>query len=166
MHSPEQHQEAIGASMAVIGWREPVALPDWGIRAIKTKIDTGARTSAIHVDNIREVEGDRVRFDVIVSPACDASPAKMVSVETGVVRLSRVKPTTGERQERLVVRARIQLGFVEREIELSLVSRHGMLCRLLLGRKALEGFLVDPSRPKRLARRKSARSSAARRRRA
>ena len=139
-------------AVTVVGWREPVALPDWGIAAIKTKIDTGARTSAIHVDNLVELPGDRVRFDVVVSASCGNLPATRMNVETDVVRISRVKPSTGERQERLVVRTRMKLGEVERDIELSLVSRHGMLCRLLLGRTALEGFFVDPSHAKRLAR--------------
>ena len=147
---PQQEQQEIVTT--IVGWREPVGLPDWGIRAIKTKIDTGARTSAIHVDRLEELPGDRVRFDVIVSAACERSIAHIVKVESDVVRTSRVKPSTGERQERLVVRTRMKLGDVEREIELSLVSRHGMLCRLLLGRTALKGFLVDPSSPKRLAR--------------
>lgn len=147
-----QSREQVQGVAMVVGWREPVALPEWGIAAIKTKIDTGARTSAIHVDHLEELPGERVRFDVIVSAACERSPAQIVKVESDVVRTSRVKPSTGERQERLVVRTRMKLGDVEREIELSLVSRHGMRCRLLLGRTALTGFLVDPSRPKRLAR--------------
>lgn len=148
-------------STLVVGWRERVALPHWGIRAIKTKIDTGARTSAIHVDNLCELPGDRVRFDVIIAPACSDSPARTVNVETAVVRVSRVKPSTGQRQQRLVVRTMMRLGPVEREIELSLVSRHGMLCRLLLGRSALEGFLIDPSRPARLSRRRRTKGGAA-----
>jgi hypothetical protein len=135
----------------IIGWRETVALPDWGIHQIKTKMDTGARTSAIHVDNIVELPGNRVRFDVIVRPAIGDRPAELVPVEAEIARISRVRPTTGRRQHRIVVKTRMQLGRVVREIEISMVSRHGMLCRLLLGRSALAGlFVIDPGEPRRI----------------
>jgi len=150
MSRPTDQPMSMSAPPQVIGWREPASLPDWGIGLLKTKVDTGARTSAIHVDNIQKLPGNRVRFDVVVR----VSRLKTVSVETDVVRLSRVRPSTGARQQRLVVRTKVRLGGHEREIELSLVSRHGMLCRLLLGRSALkELFLVDPATPYRLYRR-------------
>jgi hypothetical protein len=143
----------LGRAMLIIGWREEASLPQWGIRAIKTKIDTGARTSAVHVDNVQLLPRRRVRFEVIVHPARGSRPAQRVPVETTIVRVSRVRPSHGERQERVVVRTQVRLGPVEKEIELSLVSRHGMLCRMLLGRKAVEGtFLIDPSKPSLLSR--------------
>jgi len=135
----------LGRALLVIGWREPVALPDWGIDSIKTKIDTGARTSAIHVDRVQLLPRRRVRFDVIVALPSGDGRAKRVTIETDIVRLSRVRPSDGCQQERLVVATRMRLGPVERTIELSLVSRHGMLCRMLLGRTAIKGgFLIDP----------------------
>lgn len=135
----------LGRALLVIGWREPVALPDWGIDSIKTKIDTGARTSAIHVDNLQLLPRNRVSFDVIVALACGNRRPKRVTVETDIVRLSRVRSSHGQREQRLVVATRMRLGPVERTIELSLVSRQGMLCRMLLGRTALKGgFLVNP----------------------
>jgi len=61
------------------------------------------------------------------------------------VRVSRVRPSHGTPQERLVCRTTIRVGALEREIELSLVCREGMLCRMLLGRTAIAGVaLVDP----------------------
>ena len=51
----------------VIGWREPVALPQWRIRRLKTKVDTGARTSALHVSGVEPVGEGRVRFEAVVS---------------------------------------------------------------------------------------------------
>ncbi len=139
---------SLGRAIIIIGWREPVALPEWGISQIKTKMDTGARTSAIHVDNIQELPGNRVRFDVIVAPATSRSKAYAVPVETHVVRVSKVRPSSGEQQARLVVSTIVQLGPVRQRIELSLVSRHNMLCRMLLGRSALKGhFLIDAAHP-------------------
>jgi hypothetical protein len=139
----------LGRALLVIGWREPVALPDWGIGSIKTKIDTGARTSAIHVDNIEHLPGNRVSFDVITSVRTDARGRRLIRrrpVETGIVRTSRVRNSAGHCEERLVVSTTLRFGPVEREIELSLVSRKRMLCRLLLGRMALKHrFLIDPT---------------------
>jgi len=128
----------------VVGWREYVDLPDFNVRGVLAKIDTGARTSALHVDNIVELPGDRVRFDVVLSRK---DPAQTVTTEADLVRTSKVKPSSGQKQHRLVVATTMRLGDVIKTIEVSLVSRHHMLCRMLVGRTALENdFLVDPAR--------------------
>ncbi|MFG0284272.1 MAG: ATP-dependent zinc protease [Phycisphaerales bacterium JB039] len=126
----------------VLGWRERVAIPSWGVRGIRAKIDTGARTSAIHVTHIEPVDADRVRFEVVTR---ERPARRTVTVEAGVVRWTSVRPSSGDAQQRPVVSAAIRIGPVRRTIEVSLVSREGMLCRMLIGRRALEGLLVDPS---------------------
>jgi len=130
--------------LKTVGWRERVALPDWGIRSIKAKIDTGARTSAIDVAQIEELEDGRIRFEVVTR----LTPERRTRwVEATPVRTSSVKPSHGELQQRYVCLTRVVMGGIEREIEISLVCRRAMLCRMLLGRTALEGVvLVDPSR--------------------
>ena len=127
----------------VLGWREWVSLPDWGIKKIRAKIDTGARTSAIHVSEMEMVGEDRIRFSVVVRER----PERRVRwVEAELSRSSRVKPSSGTPQTRPVVVTRMLLGGVECDIELSLVCREGMLCRMLVGRTAMEGnFFVDPA---------------------
>ena len=149
---PNPPQNAI---QVVVGWRERVGLPDWGIRHLKAKIDTGARTSALHVANIEETPGDdhHVRFEVVVRearPARNGRPAldRLTRwVQAELVREAIVKPSSGHRQTRPVVRTRLRLGRVEHEIEVTLVSRKGMLCRMLVGRSALAGrYAVDPQR--------------------
>ncbi len=128
----------------VVGWREFVDLPEWGIRGVRAKIDTGARTSAIHVAEIDYVEGERVRFKVVYR---ERPVRKTKWIEADLIRQAVVKPSSGKRQERPVVRTIIRIGSRDHEAELSLVNRKGMLCRMLVGRKALEGaFLVDPGR--------------------
>ena len=135
----------------VVGWRECVELPEWGIKGVRAKIDTGARTSAIHVAEIEEIDPGggasgvgRVRFEVVYR---EKPVRKTKWVEADLVRQSVVKPSSGKRQERPVVRTVIRIGGREHEAELSLVCRAGMLCRMLVGRKALEGtFVVDPGR--------------------
>ncbi|TVQ30399.1 MAG: ATP-dependent zinc protease [Phycisphaeraceae bacterium] len=131
------------AGKLVLGRREVVAIPEWGIRRVRAKVDTGARTSSIHVGRI-EVIDDRVHFDVMLSRK---NPTKAVPVEAALARMASVRPSTGEAQSRPVVEVEIVIGSVRRRIELTLVCRRGMLCRMLLGRSAIEGdFLVDPSR--------------------
>lgn len=125
-----------------IGWREYVVLPDWGIKRIRAKIDTGARTSAIHCSHIEELSEGRVRFEVVTR---ERPTRHTVWVEADVVRESVVKPSTGESQTRLVCKTRMLLGSAQEEIEIALVCREGMLCRMLLGRRGIPpGFAVDP----------------------
>lgn len=128
----------------IVGWREFVALPDWGIPRLKAKIDTGARTSAIHVGRLEELPDGRVRFEVVVR---ETPRLRTTVVEATPVRRTTVKPSSGVRQQRLVFRTRLEIGPLSREVELSLVSRKGMLCRMLVGRRALASHvLVSPVR--------------------
>jgi hypothetical protein len=128
-------------TLPVAGWREWVALPDWGIRRIRAKLDTGARTSAIHVSRIEEREDGRLRFQVVVR---EHPIPRTRWIEADAVRDARVKPSHGQLQDRKVVRTRMRLGLFEQEIEIGLVCRQGMVCRMLLGREALAGrLLVD-----------------------
>jgi len=129
-----------------IGWREYVSLPDWGVKGVVAKIDTGARTSAVHVEKIRRLPGRRVQFEVVTRRAKVDRPEKTVPVEAAVIRSTRVRSSTGHSQERFVVATRVRIGSVVRRIELSLVRREHMLCRMLLGRTALDGLLVDATR--------------------
>lgn len=131
-----------GSPLAV-GWREYVALPDWGIRRILAKADTGAKTGAIDVRNVVDLGAERVAFEVITRRRRDAR----VPVEAEVVRRSMVRSSLGEPHERLTVRTRLKIGPVEKTVELGLVDRSNMLCRVLLGRRALAPeLLVDSGR--------------------
>ncbi|HPF35164.1 MAG TPA: RimK/LysX family protein [Candidatus Krumholzibacteria bacterium] len=128
----------------VVGWREFVALPEWGIPRLKAKVDTGARTSAIHVGALEELPDGRVRFQVVVR---ETPNLRTTWVEATPVRRATIKPSSGVRQERLVFRTRMEIGPIARDVELSLVSRKGMLCRMLVGRRALPAHvLVSPVR--------------------
>jgi len=128
----------------VIGWTETVEFPDWNLGGVRAKIDTGARTSALHVENLEERNPGRVRFDVMIGRK---APFRRHTVTARVIKRARVRSSNGRHEERCFVRTTILLGGCLREIELSLVSRGKMLFRMLLGRKALEhDFLVDVSR--------------------
>jgi len=124
----------------IIGAAEYVDFPDWGVRGLSARVDTGARTSALHVENVKLVGSSRVRFDVRLRR--DDSTAR-VTVETKVSRRSPVRASTGKTEPRLFVKAMVRLGGREQLIEVGLVDRRQMLYRMLLGRSALERFLVD-----------------------
>jgi len=127
----------------LIGWSEVVALPDWGISHLNAKVDTGARTSALHVENVVESGEGHVRFDVIVN----LKPHIVHHVRAQVVRWGRIRSSTGHASHRLIVRTRLRLGTVEKEIDISLISREKMRYRMLLGRQALSrDFIVDVAR--------------------
>lgn len=128
----------------VIGVTEYVDLPEWRILSLRAKIDTGARSSALHVENIRELGSNRVRFDVRLSRS---QSERRVTIEAKIARRGGVRPSSGELQARIFVSTRVRIGPVEREIELSLVDRGSMIFRMLIGRRALaHAFLIDPSR--------------------
>lgn len=133
------------SQFTVIGRREYVKLPEWGIGAIRAKIDTGARTSAIHATNIQPIDdGKRVRFTIITSRK---ENARHIDLVAEIVRQANVRSSSGKQQNRYVVATRMRLGRVDRIIELSLADREEMLCPMLLGRRSLAGeFLVDVSR--------------------
>lgn len=122
----------------VVGWRERVALPAWGIRSLHAKLDTGARTSALDVAELR-VEGGQASFVVVVSRR---TSARRVAVTAPVARVARVRSSNGATAARYVVRTTLRLGTIDREIEITLVDRGDMIHRMLIGRSALEGLAV------------------------
>lgn len=111
---------------------------------MRAKVDTGARSSALHVENIQELGENRVRFDVRLHRK---HTDRRVTVEAPILRRGRVRPSSGHSQMRIFVAARVKLGPVEQDIELSLVDREKMIFRMLIGRSALEShFIVDVSK--------------------
>ena len=130
--------------MTTIGWLEHIDLPEWGVSGLVAKIDTGAKTSAIHVENIEALNDDEIKFDVVLSRK---RPDKTVHVKTNFVRRTIIKSSSGAKQNRYVVETFMRMGDVEKRIQISLVSRKRMMRRMLIGRTALDGtFLVDVSK--------------------
>jgi len=128
----------------LIGVLERVDIPAWGARGVHARVDTGARTSALHVESLTELGADRVRFALAKSETGGKRPAP---IEATVLRRGRVRSTSGKLESRVFVTARVVLGGDEHRIELGLVDRRHMQNPMLLGRSALAGrFLVDPGR--------------------
>ncbi|PWK82388.1 ATP-dependent zinc protease family protein [Fulvimonas soli] len=129
-----------------LGWRERVALPQLGIGLLRAKLDTGARSSALHVDGLEAFERGGVtwlRFGV--SPG--RRRAQTFLCEAPALDRRVVTDTGGRRTERWFIRSELLLAGHRFGIDISLTDRRHMLFPMLLGRTALEGrFAVDPAR--------------------
>jgi hypothetical protein len=130
----------------LIGWREWLSLPELGIPGIKAKIDTGARSSALHTHDyevFQRDDKDYVRFHL--HPLVKKSAIEL-SCEAPLLGYRNVKDSGGHSQKRPFIRTRARVGEIEWEIDLSLTNRENMKFRMLLGRAALaQNFAVDPS---------------------
>ena len=132
----------------IIGWREWVGLPELGIRRLKAKIDTGARTSALHAFSVEAYTEDDgcewVRFGV--HPR-QHSVEKEVYCQAPIVDRRLVRDSGGHQEERIVIATVATMGEYRFPLELTLTARDDMLFRMLLGRTAMRGlFVVDPAR--------------------
>lgn len=133
----------------IIGRSEYIDFPDWGIRQILAKTDTGAKSSALHVEDITKLDDGRVQFHVVVRRKPER---ELVEVTTTPTRWAKVRSSTGHFQLRCFVKTRAIMGPIEKEIEISLVSREKLNYRMLIGRQALhKDFIVDVSKQHALA---------------
>ena len=131
----------------IAGWREWVGLPDLDVLAIKAKLDTGARTSALHafgLETFRRRGHDYARFEI--HPDQDSARGR-VRVEARVEEWRRVRSSNGTTQLRPLIHTTLELLGERWEIDLTLTNRDEMGFRMLLGRQALrKNALVDVSR--------------------
>ncbi|SDU06827.1 RimK/LysX family protein [Stappia sp. ES.058] len=130
----------------IIGWREWVALPDIGIPEIKAKIDTGARTSALHAVNqdVFEREGRPwVRFKVPAS-----NKHRDIPVEAPLIDERDIKNTSGIPERRYIIRTTLLLGEHHWKVDVSLANREHMEFDIILGRTAIRSrsVLVHPGK--------------------
>ena len=137
------------ASRDLLGWREWVSLPDLGVPWIHAKLDTGARTSALHAERVETLPatGDgprRLRFVVRAEGETDAPPLR---VEADLLETRWIKSSNGQREERPVIQTQVVIGGRSWPIELTLTGRGEMGFQMLLGREGLRTrFAVDPAR--------------------
>ncbi|GBF81027.1 ATP-dependent zinc protease family protein [Aphanothece sacrum] len=131
--------------LLIIGWREWLDLPDLGIQEIKAKIDTGARSSALHAFHIEpfKQEGkDMVHFSV---HPCQRDSHYTVATKAELIEWRQVRSSGGHAQVRPVIVTMVELGGQSWPIELTLTNRDVMGFRMLLGREAVrKRFLVNP----------------------
>lgn len=136
--------------LPVLGWKEHAALPELGIPRLRVKLDTGARSSALHVEDLetvgsRLVDGEELPvlgFAVLIGSR-DTPERRRVEVPS--IGWRTVRDTGAKAERRPVVRTRVICGPVDVEADITVTSRHGMNFRMLLGRLALQGqCVVDP----------------------
>jgi len=134
------------ADRFILGWEEWLSLPDLGLPAIKAKIDTGARTSALHaftVEPFGPASRPMVRFGLHPIPGRDDVE---IFCTSEVLDRREVTSSNGERESRFVINTRVKMGDREWPIEVTLANRDTMAYRMLLGRQAIrDDMFVDPT---------------------
>jgi len=130
-----------------LGWREWVGLPELGIRQVKAKVDTGARTSALHAFSVRVFrEGDRERVEFMIHPI-QKDDATVVTCVADILDRRTVTDSGGHKEERFVISTALAIGKYRWPIEVTLTARDDMLFRMLIGRTAIKNIArVDPAR--------------------
>ncbi len=132
---------------ATAGWREWVGLPGLGIGRIKAKLDTGARTSALHaLSSERYCEGGAPYVRLRVQPR-QRDGGRVLVVETAIIDERFVTDSSGHRERRIVIASLLAVGGQSWPIEITVTNRDSLRFRMLLGRSAMQGrLLVDPDR--------------------
>lgn len=133
--------------MIIIGWREWLSLPDLGVTEIKAKVDTGARTSALHaidIEYIQVKQEEWVRFQI---QPTQHSHLPTVVTQAKLKGFREIKSSNGSIEKRPIISTSLSLGSETWISDMSLTSRDSMGFRMLLGRQSVPtGFLVNPSK--------------------
>jgi hypothetical protein len=135
------------SNITVVGWREWLCLPELGIPAIRAKIDTGARTSALHAFKIEPFDNQGeawVRFHL---HPYKGKREHIIICESAILERRCITDSGGHREERYVIATHVNMGRYLLNVELSLTNRANMRYVMLLGRTALRDahLIVDPS---------------------
>ncbi len=131
----------------VIGWNEWVHLPQLGLPRIRAKVDTGARTSALHAFSVDPfTKGGAPWVNFRLNPLQNNRKI-IIECEAPVIDRRLVTDSGGRSERRLVIATLAQIGDISRTIEITLTNREKMAYRMLLGRQAISkfGFLVNPA---------------------
>jgi len=130
-----------------LGWREWIGLPAFGIESMKAKIDTGAKTSAIHAYKVREFKRDGLMFVSFYIHPVQRKKKPEIYCEAPVADKRAVRSSNGKEEIRYVIRTELQIGSDVSPAEFTLTNRDQMGFRALVGREAMrKRYLVDPSR--------------------
>lgn len=129
-----------------LGWREWVGLPDLKVKTIKAKIDTGARTSSLHVTDMVFTKKGRVEYVEFKIHPVQRKQKPIIKAKARVIERRPVKSSNGQVSIRPVIKTQVTIAQQKIMIELTLVNRDLMGFRMLLGRQALKNFLIIPTK--------------------
>ncbi|MBP0047494.1 ATP-dependent zinc protease [Marinobacterium sp. AK62] len=130
-----------------LGWREWVSLPDLGIDKIKAKVDTGARTSALHAFDVQLEETDAGKIVHFKIHPYQRDTDTVVECQAPLLDEREVRDSGGHSEMRYVIEARIVIGSDTHTAEVTLTNRDSMGFRMLIGRTTMKGrYLVDPGK--------------------
>jgi len=128
-----------------LGWREWAALPDLGLPAIKVKVDTGAKTSALHAFYTEKYTLDGIDMVKFLIHPIQKNDDFHVECHAPITEFREVSDSGGHKEMRYVIETSIVIGSLRWPIELTLTNRDTMRFRMLLGRRAIEAqAIVDP----------------------
>lgn len=134
------------STLVTVGWQEWLAFPEIGLPAVRAKIDTGARTSALHAHDIEHVTRDGETFARFLVNPLFRGRALAVPCEAPIVDEREVTSSSGHTETRIVIEAMLRLGIrveaPECPVEVTLTDRRGMRFPMLLGREAMAGRVV------------------------
>lgn len=131
----------------IVGWREWVSLPDLNLNHIKAKIDTGARTSALHAFSVKGYTKKGVhRVKFLIHPYQNRKDI-VKECDARIVDRRMVSDSGGHKEKRYVILTTLVIGIEAWDIEITLTNRDTMKFRMLLGRTAMDRkIMVDPGR--------------------
>jgi hypothetical protein len=137
-----------GPTPILVGWKERIDFPDWHLRRVRVKIDTGARTSALGVVYYELLDmPENGRVADLVLALNRKHPDKRITVRVPVLGTVVVTNSSGQRELRPLVEARVRLGPLTKTIRLTVTNRCQMRFPVILGRQAIAGdCIVDVSR--------------------
>ena len=136
--------DSSSGSLPLIGWRERLALPELGVSSVKAKIDTGARSSALHAFDIEFFDREGVAFVRFRVHPTQKNKKKTITVEAKLLDKRPVRSSSGETETRPVIETMVATKSHQWPIELTLTNRDVMGFRMLLGRQAVRSrFLGD-----------------------
>ena len=134
------------SSLPILGWREWVGLPELNIAQIKAKVDTGARSSALHAFAIDPYRKGGQRWVMFAIHPLQTNTDVIIECHTPIKDRRMVSDSGGHKQRRYVIETQIILGQTTVIAEMTLTNRDSMLFRMLLGRTTMNSrFVIDPS---------------------
>jgi len=132
-------------SLTTVGWREWVSLPELNLPGIKAKVDTGAKTSALHAFKIEPFTRDQQDFVRFFIHPIQKNNDLVIQCESKIIDQRHVTDSGGHQELRYVIKTNLQLGNHQWAIDMTLTNRDNMRFRMLLGRRAMKNRLIVDS---------------------